>query len=66
MAIYSVPLGNHNFLQCFHQVFLAQMNSFNETTSNDSLPGQFMKWADQKMTFLDPHIKCATTLLKRI
>lgn len=37
---------------------LAQMNSFNETTSNDSLPGQFMKWADQKMTFLDPHVKC--------
>ena len=36
---------------------LAQMNSFNETTSNDSLPGQFMKWADQKMTFLDPHAK---------
>jgi len=27
-----------------------EMNSFNETTSNDSLPGQFMKWADQKMT----------------
>lgn len=50
-----------HFLHCVHSVVLAQMNSFNETTSNDSLPGQFMKWADQKMTFLDPHVKCATT-----
>lgn len=30
----------------------AQVNSFNESSSNDSLPGQFMKWADEKMTWL--------------
>ena len=28
------------------------MNSFNESTAKDSLPGQFMKWADEKMPLL--------------
>lgn len=37
-------------IEALAKTFCNEVNSFNENSSNDSLPGQFMKWADEKMT----------------